>query len=344
MRLALLVPAPFDAVSGGYAYDRRMVAGLRSAGHTVEVIELAGRHPLADDAARRSAASAWASLGADTIPIIDGLGLPAFGELSDALAARPTVGLIHHPTALETGFGEDERERLRAAERRLMPLLARVIVTSEPTAERLVAEFGVQHARISVVVPGTENAPRHTGSTEGPCHLLSIGTLVPRKGHDVLMRALARLPDLDWRLTIAGAPDRDAVHAHGLRALAEELGIASRVVFAGEVVDDALEVLWWQADIFALATHWEGYGMAIAEALKRGIPVAVTAGGAAGALVPPEAGAVCPPGDVEQLSKALRRMIFGRDLRQYLAEHAWQAGQALPGWDDQSRVFTAALA
>lgn len=343
MHLALLVPAPFDAVSGGYAYDRRMVAGLRAAGHAVDVIELAGRHPLADDAARQSAANAWGALAADALPIIDGLGLPAFGELADALASRPTVGLIHHPTALETGFTEDERERLRAAERRLMPLLSRVIVTSEPTAERLVADFGVQHARISVVVPGTEPADRHMGSADGPCRVLSIGTLVPRKGHDVLIRALARLPDLDWHLTIAGAPDRDAVHAHGLRALAEELHVTSRVVFAGEVVDEALEALWQQADIFALATHWEGYGMAIAEALKRGIPVAVTAGGAAGALVPPEAGAVCPPGDVEQLSKALRRMIFGRELRAYLAENAWRAGQKLPDWDDQSRAFAAAL-
>lgn len=343
MHLALLVPAPFDAVSGGYAYDRRMVTGLRAAGHGVDVIELAGRHPLADDAARQSAAEAWAALPSDATPIIDGLGLPAFGEMADVLAARPTVGLIHHPTALETGFTEDERERLRAAERRLMPLLSRVIVTSEPTAERLVADFGVQHARISVVVPGTEQAPRHTGSADGPCRVLSIGTLVPRKGHDVLMRALARLPDLDWHLTIVGAPDRDTVHAHGLRALAEELNVASRVVFAGEVMDAALEGLWQQADIFALATYWEGYGMAIAEALKRGIPVAVTAGGAAGALVPPEAGAVCPSGDVEQLSKALRRMIFGKDLRAYLAENAWQAGRQLPGWDDQSRAFAAAL-
>ncbi len=52
--------------------------------------------------------------------------------------------------------------------------------------------------------------------------------------------------------------------------------------FAGEVVGDALEALWQRADVFALATHWEGYGMAIAEALKRGVPVAVTDGGAAG--------------------------------------------------------------
>ena len=341
MRLALLVPGPFDAVSGGYAYDRRMVAGLRAAGHDVRVVELSGQFPLADDTARGAAAAAWAGLATDEMPIIDGLALPAFS--ATALAERAGVGLIHHPTALETGFAEDTRECLREIERQLMPLLTRVIVTSEPTAERLVAEFGVRRDRINVVVPGTEEAPRYHGSADGLCRLLSIGTLVPRKGHDQLLRALARLTDMAWQLTIVGAADRDPVHAHGLVALAEELGLANRVRFAGEVVDDGLEALWRETDIFALATQYEGYGMAIAEALKRGIPVAVTAGGAAGTLVPADAGVVCPVGDVDQLSKALRRMIFGRELRAYLAEHAWAAGQALPSWDDQARAFAAAL-
>ncbi|MSP29454.1 MAG: glycosyltransferase [Acetobacteraceae bacterium] len=341
MRLALLVPGSIDAVSGGYAYDRRMVSGLRATGHDVRVVELAGQYPLADDTARGAVGAAWTGLATDEMPIIDGLALPAFSAA--ALAARASVGLIHHPTALETGFAEDVRECLREIERQLMPLLARVIVTSQPTAERLVAEFGVRTDRIAVVVPGTEDAPRCRGAMDGVCRLLSIGTLIPRKGHDQLLRALARLTDMAWQLTIVGSAARDPLHALGLAALAGELGIASRVHFAGEVVDNGLETLWREANIFALATQYEGYGMVIADALKRGIPVAVTAGGAAGSLVPAEAGVVCPVGDVDQLSKALRRMIFGRELRDYLAENAWQAGQALPSWNDQARAFAVAL-
>jgi len=126
-------------------------------------------------------------------------------------------------------------------------------------------------------------------------------------------------------------------------ALAEELGIARRVRFAGEVVDDALEALWREADLFALATHWEGYGMVIAEALKRGIPVAVSAGGAAGKLVTAESGVVLPVGDHNNLSKALRRMIFGTALRREMAEAAWQVGQTLPSWHTQVTAFAEAL-
>jgi glycosyltransferase involved in cell wall biosynthesis len=344
MHATLIVPAPFDAVSGGYEYDRRIVAGLREAGHTVRVVELSGSHPLADTAAREAARASWWSLDEGSRPIIDGLALPAFASLEDALAARSAVGLIHHPTALETGFSDSDRAALLAIEKRMMPRLARIVVTSEATAECLATDFGVDRERVAVVVPGTDDAPRSMGSGGATCRIISVGALVPRKGHDLLLRALARLFDLDWHLTIVGSPDRDPVHARSLSALAEELGITQRVAFAGEVVGDALEALWQKADLFALATRWEGYGMAIAEALKRGLPVVVCNGGAAGKLVTAESGVVCPDGDHVNLSKALRRMIFGTTLRRGMAEAAWQVGQTLPDWRTQVREFAQAIA
>jgi glycosyltransferase involved in cell wall biosynthesis len=342
MHVAFLVPGRLDTVSGGYAYDRRMIAGLRAAGHTVEVKELSGEHPLADDIAVASAAATLDALPGEVTPVIDGLALPAFDGCTDAMSARRVVGLIHHPTALETGLTEPDANRLRAIEKKLLPKFSRLIVTSEPTAERLAAEFGVDRARIAVVVPGTDDAPRCMGSGGPTCEILSVGALVPRKGHDVLMRALARLFDLDWHLTIAGTA-RDTVHAHSLQALADELHITQRVRFAGEVADAALAALWQRADLFALATHYEGYGMVVAEALKRGLPVVVTSGGAAGALVSPQAGVVCQPGDVVTLSKSLRRLIFDVELRREAAEAAWQIGQTLPDWDTEARAFAAAL-
>lgn len=343
MRIALLVPGPFDAISGGYNYDRRIVAGLRARGHAVEVVELTGRHPLADGEAEASARDALARLDGDARIVIDGLGLPAFLPLRDELARRRAVALIHHPTAQETGFPEADRTALKERERALLPAMARIVAVSPLIATRLTEEFGADPARISVVEPGTDPAPRARGSGGPGCAVLSVGTLVPRKGHDVLLRALGRLTDLDWTLTIAGGEGRDPTHARGLRALAEELGIASRVTFAGEVDAAALEALYARADLFALATRWEGYGMAAAEALARGLPCAITTGGAIGEVVPVEAGVRSAPGDHDSLSKALRRVIFDEALRAAMAEAAWQAGQRLPRWEDRAGAFADAL-
>ena len=343
MSLHLLVPGPFDAISGGYIYDRRMVEGLRALGESVEVVELPGSHPAPDEASTEGARAALQALPANARIVIDGLGLPAFLPLAQELAERRAVALIHHPTALEHGFPDAARTVLKARERALFGAMARIICTSPLTARRLPEEFGADPARISVVEPGTEEAPRAAGSGGPGCAILSVGTLVPRKGHDVLLRALARLTDLEWSLTIVGDNRRDSVHADGLTALADELGIATRVTFAGELTGDSLEALYHRADLFALATKWEGYGMVAAEAMARGLPLAITAGGAIAEVVAPGSAIVSPVDDVMSLSKGMRRAIFDADLRAEMAEAAWAGGQALPRWPDRAAAFRAEI-
>ncbi len=323
MKLTLIWPEPSETVSGGYVYDRRMVDEWRRAGRTIEVVEPTPESCLPDDG----------------LVLIDGLALPAFDGMAAELSSPRIAGLIHHPVSMETGLDDAERARLAMIERRLLPALGRVVVTSETTAQTLVTDFAVARDRIAVITPGTDAVPRAAGSGVPTCRILSVGTLIPRKGHDVLLRALSKLFDLDWHLTIAGSPDRDPACARQLVELAGTLQITHRVTFAGEVVGPALEALWHGADLFALATHYEGYGMAVAEALAHGLPVAVMQGGAAAVLVPAEGGVTCEPGDFVGLSKAMRRLIFSAELRRVMGEAAWQAGRALPSWEKQAMAF-----
>jgi glycosyltransferase involved in cell wall biosynthesis len=343
MHISLMVPAPFDTISGGYLYDRRMVECLRTLGHDVRVVELQGRFPDPDQAAIDAAHAAWAELDSGSVPLIDGLALPAFAALAPAMVPREAVALIHHPVSQETGLEPEVAQRLAALETCLFAAMPCLVTTSEQTADRLAADFKLPRTRVQAIVPGVEDLPRSIGSAGKGCAILAVGALIPRKGYDVLLRSLARLTDLDWQLTIVGAADRDKVHANGLAALVEKLGIARRVRFAGELPPERMDALWMSADLFALTSWYEGYGMALAEALRRGLPVAVTATGAAPTLVPPEAGVVCAPGDVEQLAKALRRLIFDGTLRRDFAATAWEAGRALPSWMDQAQRLAAVL-
>jgi glycosyltransferase involved in cell wall biosynthesis len=336
MDICLIVPGKLTTASGGHTYDRRMADGLRTSNHDVRVVELDGRLPDPDQAAIYAARTAWAGLPADSVKLIDGLALPAFA----GLPLHTVTALVHHPASLETGMAEDISQRLHAIEAAMFQEVPRLVVTSDQTGERLAKEFATPLERISVIIPGIDDLPRCTGSGGTTCQILSVGGVIPRKGHDVLLRALGRLFDLDWALTIAGPTDRDPVHARGLQALAEDLRIVQRVRF----VDDATEAVWAGTDLFALPSYFEGYGVAIAEALRRGLAVAVTNVGAVPTLVGPEAGVVCVPGDVEQYSKALRRLIFDRPLLRDMAEVAWQAGQLLPGWDEQAARLAAVLA
>ncbi len=339
MRIAFIVPAPFDLLTGGYEYDRQMVSAWRHDGHQVDMHEIAGQHPLPDAASRASANAIWAGLPDDAVVVIDNLGLASFANLGDAFAQRRVVVLDHHPTGLETGLDAATSAALLQAEQDLLPKASHVVTPSRVIADTLAADFSVPLSRITVVEPGTAPAPRSAGSGTATVNILSIGSLIARKGHDVLLRALARLSDLDWHLTIAGSPVHDPDTAHALMALPASLGIAERVTFLGEMRDEALVELWGTADIFALATHYEGYGMVIAEALKRGLPIAVCNGGAAAAFVTTESAVVCAPGDVDQLSKALRRVIYDPNLRRSMGEAAWLSGQTLPDWPQQAAAF-----
>ena len=173
-----------------------------------------------------------------------------------------------------------------------------------------------------MIVPGTDRAPPSTGSGGPGVELLSVGAIVPRKGFDLLVEALARLTDLPWRLTIAGDRERDSGATALLDAAVARHGLHDRISSPGAVSSDELAALYARADLFVLASHFEGYGMAYAEALAHGLPIVGTTGGAIPGTVPASAGRLVQPGDVEALGQALRDTIGSDGDRRVLAAGA----------------------
>jgi glycosyltransferase involved in cell wall biosynthesis len=344
--ISFIVPGALDQLTGGYLFDRRIVDGMRSAGRNVSVHELPGNFPDTDATARRAAAAVLAGLAENAAAVIDGLALPAFIDcLTPEAAARfKLVGFVHHPLALETGLPAETGERFAAIEMRLLPRLAGVLCPSAITAWA-VEDYGVPHDRIAITPPGTDKpaAMPRRAPREGPLHLLSIGSLTPRKGHRLLIDALSELKDRTWRLRCIGSLTRDPQTVAAVRQAIASYGLDDRVELAGEWAPARLGGAYAEADVFVLASYHEGYGMAFAEALAHGLPVVATTAGAIPETVPATASLLVPPGDRDALTAALRLVLDNAPLRARLAVGAAAAGEALPDWPAAARHWMAAF-
>ncbi len=207
--IAFAIPGDIDLPTGGYAYDRRLLAEWRAMDVPAEHVPLPGSFPFPTEADLHETGRALLQRPYDDTLLIDGLAYGAFPEGIAAGLADRVVALVHHPLALETGLAPEMAQRLRERETAALRYVRAVVTTSPATKRLLISDFGVPEARIAVALPGVDPAPRATGSAEGrPLHLLAVGSVVPRKGYRVLVEALAGLRDRDWRLTIVGATDR----------------------------------------------------------------------------------------------------------------------------------------
>jgi glycosyltransferase involved in cell wall biosynthesis len=330
-----VIPGDLETRTGGYGYDRRIAAGLRARGWDLTVVRLDDSFPCPTPAARTQAAAALAAIPDGGVVLVDGL---AFGALPDEVCAGAArlafVALVHHPLALESGLDPRRAAALEDSERRALTAARRVVVTSRATAAAL-GRFDVAAHRITVAEPGTDRAPLARGSgSAGDVSLLSVATLTPRKGYELLLDALAAIDGDNWRLRCAGAADRDPATTARVRERLRDDRLAGRVELVGDMDASQLAVEYDRADVFVLATRFEGYGMVVAEALARGLPVVSTATGAIPDLVGAEAGIVVAPGDGAAFADALARVLSDRGLRARLAEGARRVRDRLPTWDD----------
>jgi glycosyltransferase involved in cell wall biosynthesis len=339
-----LIPGDPDTRTGGYLYDRRVMAGLTALGWRAELHGLDATFPMPTPAALRAADAVLAALPAQALAVIDGLALGAMPEVAAAHRNRlRLIALVHHPLALETGLDEAQRQRLYVSEREALRHVRQVIVTS-PNTVRALVDYAVSPERCTVVPPGTDPAPLAQGSGSEELALLCAASLTPRKGYAVLFRALAQLKHLPWRLRCAGSNALDSATAAMLRTLIGELGLTHRIELLGELDADGLAVCYQQADVFVLPSWYEGYGMVLAEALARGLPIISTTAGAIPDTVPADAGRLVPPGDTAALADALARVLTEPELRQRLAAGARAARRTLPDWPNVCAQFAVTLA
>lgn len=344
-RAAFAVPGSLETPTGGYAYDRRIIYELERLGWHIECVDVGEGFPWPTEATLSTAHARLLKVPAGQPIIIDGLALGVLPEVASELANHnPLLALVHHPLALEWGLSADQADILRRSERAALASTQGVVVTSSATARIVASDYGVPADRITVARPGNDPVPRARGSRDvGMPHLLSVGAVVPRKGFDVLVAALATLSSLPWKLTIAGDLTRDATAAARLHSEIARHGLTDRIAVLGAVSSEQLATLYDTADLFVLASYFEGYGMAYSEALAYGLPVIGTKAGAIAETVPREAGLLVTAGDAAVLAEVLRRALSDSGLRLRLAAAAFVAARQLPTWSQSGVIFASAL-
>jgi glycosyltransferase involved in cell wall biosynthesis len=333
-----VVPASIDdpqRPSGGNVYDRRLSDELPGCGWAVHEHPVAGDWPDPSPADRDRFIALLDGLPDDSLVVVDGLIASAAENLVTTARRLRVVVLLHMPEATD----RVEADVLNAA--------AGVIATSQWSRDWVMTHYGLPRDRVWTASPGVDPVAPAPGSPSGG-NLLTVGPIVPAKGQDLLVTALAECADLDWSCTLVGATDLDRAFVTSLQAIATGSGIEGRLVFAGPLSSTALDDLRSQSDLMISASRREAYGMAVAEGLAAGLPVIATdvgghreaVGQAADGTLP---GMLVATDDVEGLTAGLRAFLTDPHLRANWRKAARSRSLDLPGWANTARTVAAVL-
>jgi D-inositol-3-phosphate glycosyltransferase len=163
--------------------------------------------------------------------------------------------------------------------------------------------------------------------------LLSVGRLVPRKGYDIVIEALTRLPETE--LLIAGGGDATPEPEHDrLAAVAERLGVADRVRLIGQIARTDMPALLRSADLVVCSPWYEPFGIVPLEAMACGVPVVASAvGGMLDTVVDSVTGALVPPRDPVALAEAVGPLLESPSRRAELASAGLERVRRRYSWD-----------
>lgn len=331
--------------TGGWVYNTRVMQELAALGWNVVPLDLPAGFPRPDTAALARSKELLAGLADYAIVIADQICLSPMAEIVEVEAQRLRFAMIfHHPMAKESGLPEADRMRFGGLERRALAGCALAVATSPTTARTLAVEYEVAPECIVVAPPGIERYPPATPPRKtDPPLLLSVGAVIPRKGYHLLVDALSGLRDMPWRLDIVGDLERAPEYVSELRNLIKAAGLGNRIELRGGISQADLDDRWRAAALYVSASLHEGYGMAVAEAIGRGLPTVTTHAGAVGDWLDPDAAIIVPDDRSEALRAALARVLTDAELRTALRTAALRQASRFPRWADAAAAIDACL-
>jgi len=353
MRIGLVIYGTLETQSGGYLYDRRLVAHLRAAGDEVEILSLPWRNYAAHlgDSLARSWAARLRAARFDVL-LEDELNHPSLLRAA-GLVPRDTrrVGIVHHLRCSERRPAW-QKGLYRAIETRYLRGVENFIFNSRTTRATVEALIGPVRAAVVAVPAGdrwtslpADEAIATRALTPGPLRVIAVGNVIERKGIHALIDGLALLPRETWRLRVCGRLGVEPEYARRLQAQIERLGLGEQITLAGGLGDAALAEALATSDVLAVPSSYEGYGIVYVEGMGFGLPALASAAGAAGEIISHgRDGWLVPPEDPGAIAAALGPVLADRDRLRVMSLAARRRFDAHPTWAQSMARIRAFLA
>lgn len=343
MHVGFLLPGSLETTTGGYLYDRQLIQALRDRDVTVTTViapaDRSYRHRLLDNIRlRRRLTPAHFD-----IMLHDELAHPSAVAITRSTDTVPIISLVH---LLRTDEPRHWMDRLLTGslERYYLRSVDGFIHNSQTTKRAV--ESVVDDAPSVVAYPGTDHfgppvptdtIPRRT--TTDPFRIVFVGTIIPRKGPDTLVAALAEL-DGNWECTIVGDRTVNPSFSRTLAAMVDSYPHADRIQLTGRISHSTLRTVLADAHVLAVPSRYEAYGIVYTEAMAVGtVPLASTAGAGPELLADGRAGLLVPPDDPTALAGALQSVLDDRDHLATLAVAARERYDDLPTWEDTATTI-----
>ena len=346
MRIGLIVYGSLDTLTGGNLYDRIIARGLIHLGHEVEIISLPSvpylyrlRHNVMPGLRRRLLAKKF------DILIEDELCHPSLILINRWLRRqtnRPLlIALVHHTMSSEPR-NPCQNRILAVIERSFLASVDGFIHNSITTSLK-VAALAPHNCPQVIAYPAGDRlgdpAPveliEQRALIPGPLQLLFLGNVLPRKGLSPLLQALAGIDRRLWQLTVVGGLDFDPEYCRQIHALVAECDLSASIKFLGLLHDDQLRQVLKSSHIFCMPYAYEGFGIAILEAMAFGLPAFGSHDGAAGETIDHGVnGYLLATDDLLALSPLLTGLHEDRAQLLRLALAARTTYLNHPGWQD----------
>ncbi len=345
MKVGLIIYGSLDTLSGGYLYDRQLVAALEKSGAQVDIISLPERgylRHLGDNFSGYLFEHIQSSL--PDILLEDELNHPSLFAWNHHLRSKikiPILSIVHHLRSREAYPGWQQRF-YRRIERSYLRSLDGCIYNSQTTRQAVEDLAGFVTPGI-VAYPGGDRLHPGVNTMDvvkrshepGPLHLVFLGNLIPRKGLHVLIDAVARLPRGTVQVEIVGSQQMNPAYARQMQQQVQQAEIQSEVIFRGAIPDDELQRVLQDSQALVLPSSYEGFGIAYLEAMGFGLPVIATRSGAAPEIITPgEQGFLIEPGDAAGLADCLQSWITDRQQLEAMSLSALARYRSHPTWDE----------